>query len=300
MFHKGSRTTGGDLSDELRKQIGIILNEFIDIVAKLVGEMKIRRAIVRSMLPCNLIIVFDDKNISIAAQKSSGMPSTISLDQKGKQFSSRAIYESAKWEFGYDEPFVIQIPVDLLSKNTEERNASLKAVAKTHVQSEIYRVQREMNIIQISPIFGPASYTIDPRLVFVLMPFDDDLTEIYNSIIKPTVETTDFNLVCKRADDLKTNKAIIQDIWKAICEARLVIADLTRVNPNVMYELGMAHTVGKETILIYQKEEEIPFPFDLAHIRRIEYEDDATGGKQLERGLKATIENILSSQVKQN
>jgi hypothetical protein len=300
MFHKGARTMGGNLGDDLVSKINRILDEFANIVAELVSRQNIRRAVVRSMLPCNLIIVLDDKNVSIAAQKSSGMPSTVGIDQKGKHFSSRAVYESARWEFGYDEPFVIQIPSDLINKTTEERNASLRAVAKSYVQSEIYRVQREMNIIQISPIFGPASYTIDPRLAFVLMPFDDDLTEIYNSIIKPTVEATPFDLVCKRADDLKTNKAIIQDIWKAICEARLVIADLTRVNPNVMYELGMAHTVGKETILIYQKEEEIVFPFDLGHIRRIEYENDAPGGKQLERELKSTVENVLSLQVKQN
>ena len=297
MFHKGARTKGGNLSGDILKQVNIILDEFTENVAKLVGEMKLRRAVVRSMLPCNIIILPDDKNISIAAQKSSGMPSTVGLDQKGKQLSPRIIYESAKWEFGYDEPFVIQIPTELLSLSTEEREASLIAVAKTHIQSEINRVQREMNIIQINPIFGPASYTIDPRLVFVLMPFDDDLTNIYNSIVKPTIESEDFNLVCKRADDLKTNKAVIQDIWKAICEARLVIGDLTRLNPNVMYELGMAHTVGKETILIYQKED-IKFPFDLAHIRRIEYTDDATGGKQLEKELKGTIENILSQQVK--
>jgi len=126
------------------------------------------------------------------------------------------------------------------------------------------------------------------------MPFDEDLTRIYQSIIKPTVES--MGLVCRRADDYKTSRAIIQDIWKAICEARIIIADLTNLNPNVMYELGIAHTVGKETILIYQrKEKEIKFPFDLIHIRRIEYEDTALGGKKLENDLKETIKTILKS-----
>ena len=103
-----------------------------------------------------------------------------------------------------------------------------------------------------------------------------------------------FNLVCKRADDIKTNKAIIQDIFKAICEARIIIADVTRLNPNVMYELGIAHTLGKETDLIYQKKQEIKFPFDLAHIRRIEYENSATGGKLLEQELRGVLQNILT------
>jgi len=85
---------------------------------------------------------------------------------------------------------------------------------------------------------------------------------------------------------------------KSICEARIVIADLTGLNPNVMYELGIAHTVGKETMLIYQKTENtLKFPFDLAHIRRIEYENTAPGGKKLENELRETLVNILNPKI---
>jgi hypothetical protein len=65
-----------------------------------------------------------------------------------------------------------------------------------------------------------------------------------------------------------------------------------------MYELGVAHTLGKETILIYQRGAEIKFPFDLAHIRRIEYENTALGGRTLEEELKATIEHVLAATVR--
>ena len=155
-----------------------------------------------------------------------------------------------------------------------------------------------MSIIQINPIFGPASYPVDPRLAFVLMPFTPTLTEIYQTFVKPTIEAPEFNLVCRRADDIKSNKSIIQDVWKSLCEARLVIADLSGLNPNVMYELGIAHTLGKETILIYQRGEEIRFPFDLAHIRRIEYDNNAIGGRKLEQELRATIAHILNPQIR--
>jgi predicted nucleotide-binding protein len=64
-----------------------------------------------------------------------------------------------------------------------------------------------------------------------------------------------------------------------------------------MYELGMAHTLGKETVLIYQKGEAPKFPFDLAHIRRIEYKNDAIGGKKLEDQLRETITNILTPKI---
>jgi len=86
----------------------------------------------------------------------------------------------------------------------------------------------------------------------------------------------------------------MQDIWKSICEARLIIADLTGLNPNVMYELGVAHTLGKETLIIYRQDENIKFPFDLAYIRRIEYENTPVGGTKLVSELKATLQAILS------
>jgi hypothetical protein len=146
----------------------------------------------------------------------------------------------------------------------------------------------------INPIFGAAPDRINRQLAFVLMPFKDDLTRIYVSIVKPVVE--EIGLDCLRADDYKTARAIIQDIWYAICESRLVIADMTGLNPNVMYELGIAHAVGKNTIIIHQKKQDVQFPFDLAHIRRIEYEDTAEGVKILQRELNKTLRSVLKQQ----
>jgi hypothetical protein len=53
-------------------------------------------------------------------------------------------------------------------------------------------------------------------------------------------------MVVHKADELKNANFVMQDIWKSICEARIVLADLTGFNANVMYELGIAHTVGKD------------------------------------------------------
>jgi hypothetical protein len=241
-----------------------------------------------------MVIVLDKKLLHIGAQKTLGLPTISYLDLRAKEFSSQNIYHSLKWDFGFDNPFVISFPSILLDQQPYERKAALTQIAREYVKSEVQRVKKEMNIIQINPIFGPASYEIDPRLAFVLMPFRDDLTKIYQTLIKPTIEENDFGLVCRRADDIKSNRTIMQDIWKAICEARLILADVTDLNPNVMYELGIAHTLGKETIIIYQKDEKIKFPFDLAHIRRIEYENSPVGGTTLMNDLKETIENILN------
>jgi hypothetical protein len=298
MFHKGARTTGGNLPNDLARKIEALLDQFTAAVAGMVKARNIRPAMVRSMLTCSLFEVVDSKHLFVVAQKHLGMPTTYAVHHPDKAFSSEDVYQAAIWELGFDDPFVIQFPVSLLDQDNTARAASLEAIANTYVDSEYNRVQRQMNVIQINPIFGPASFSIDLRLAFVLMPFTDELTEIYNAFIKPTVELAEFNLVCRRADDIKSNKAIIQDIWKSICEARLVIADLSGLNPNVMYELGVAHTVGKETILIHQGGGTVKFPFDLAHIRRIEYNNDALGGAKLTRELTETLRQVLTPTIK--
>lgn len=298
MFHKGARTSGGNIPGELATKIDALLTEFIEIVAQNVESLKIRRAVVRSMLTCSTVNVLDSAHLFVAAQKQTGMPSTIGLDHRGSTFPIEEILGAAQWDFGFDDPFVIQFPANLLDLDKSARIFSLQAIADSHIKSEINRVERQMNVVQINPIFGPAAYAIDPRLAFVLMPFTDDLTQIYNAFVKPTIEDSAFGLICRRADDVKSNKAIIQDIWKSICEARLIVADLSGLNPNVMYELGIAHTLGKETLLIYQRGRDVKFPFDLSHIRRIEYDNNALGGKQLENDLKETLRSILTPTVK--
>jgi hypothetical protein len=297
MFHKGARLAGGNLDGVVSTKVTKLLDEFTDLVAKEVRVAQLPRAVVRSMLPCSLLLLLDSRNLWAAGQKESGMPSTTSLDHHDKTFAIDEIYQAAKWEFGFDDPFVIRFPAELLDQESNVRMSALVAIARTLVESERQRVHHQMNIVQINPVFGPASYVIDQRLTFVLMPFTNDFTKIYQTFIKPTVERPEFNLVCKRADDIKSNRAIIQDIWKSLCESRLVIADLTGLNPNVMYELGVAHTLGKETVLIYQRGENIEFPFDLAHIRRIEYDNTATGGRTLEQELRDTIAHVLAATI---
>jgi len=293
MMHKGARSVGGNMPEELRQKVDKLLDEFGALVQDISQERHLQRAVVRSLLTCSLVAILDKDNLFILAQSHFGMPSSLFIHVPEKQLTQQQALDSARWEFGLEDPFLIAFPSALLEQEEVQRRPALEAIAIAHVDSEFQRVIKMTNLIQITPLFGPASYSVDERLAFVLMPFAEDLTRVYTSIIKPTVEAR--GLVCRRADDFKTNKAIIQDIWKAICEARIVIADLTDLNPNVMYELGIAHTVGKETILIYQRGrgKDPEFPFDLAHIRRIEYEDSATGGKKLENDLSDTLKSIL-------
>ena len=296
MMHKGGvRCIDGNMPAELQQKVNKLLDEFGALVQGTSQERRLQRAVVRSLLTCSLVVILDKNSLFILAQPHFEMSSSLFMHVSEKELTPQQALNSARWEFGLEDPFLIVFPSALLEQDEVQRRAALESIAVAHVDSEFQRVIKMTSLIQISPLFGPASYSVDERLAFVLMPFAEDLTRIYTSIIKPTAEAEAIGLVCRRADDFKTNKAIIQDIWKAICESRVVIADLTNLNPNVMYELGIAHTVGKETILIYQRggEKDPTFPFDLAHIRRIEYEDSATGGKKLEIELSDTLNSIL-------
>lgn len=127
--------------------------------------------------------------------------------------------------------------------------------------------------------------------VFMIMPFADKFTTVYNDHIKPTI--SDLNLHIIRGDDFFSENAIVNEIWAAIYHCRLVIAECTDRNPNVYYELGLAHAVGKPSILLVQNIDDIPF--DLRHLRIIVYEPTPEGLKTLETQLRKAIEWLLMS-----
>ncbi|MHA1401380.1 MAG: hypothetical protein ACTSQE_13610 [Candidatus Heimdallarchaeaceae archaeon] len=296
MLHKGNREISSDLPNEIQSSLMLVLDEFVNLVEEFSQKRSLKRAMVRSRFPCSIVVVITSDSVFIIGQKHFGLPFSKFFYRPTISISGEQIFNDIIWEFGFTDPFMITLPSSIFHIEQKQRNLILSSVAQQHIESEVQRVMRLTNLIQIKPIFGPIDVKLQENFVFVLMPFKEDLTEIYENIVKPTVES--LNLICRKADDLKTNNVIILDIWKAICESRLIIADLTELNPNVMYELGIAHTVGKETILIYQKPEERQrFPFDITHIRRIEYENTASGGKKLEKDLRKTIQNILEPQT---
>ncbi len=102
---------------------------------------------------------------------------------------------------------------------------------------------------------------------FVIMPFAPDFDEIYNLFIADALTEGGFEVF--RADDIRSQQNILQDIVAAIATSNLIIADLTDSNPNVYYELGIAHALRKPVILLTQNLDELPF--DLRSYRVIAY-----------------------------
>ena len=125
---------------------------------------------------------------------------------------------------------------------------------------------------------------------FVMMPFSDPIGSYYEKIYEPAIEKA--GLIPVRADNeiFGTGK-IMDQICTGIHEAKVLIAELTTKNPNVYYELGLAHALQKPVVLVSSNEEDVPF--DLKHIRVIYYDvnDPFWGNKLIEK----VAENVLSA-----
>ena len=132
-----------------------------------------------------------------------------------------------------------------------------------------------------------AAYSQDENLVSIMMPFSAEFNPIY-SIIQEATTSTGFS--CVRADDMWEHHTIIQDIVNIIARAKVVICDCSGKNPNVFYETGIAHAIGKEVVLITQSEHDVPF--DLRHLRYIHYLPNSEGLGELSVALQTKLRSV--------
>lgn len=133
-------------------------------------------------------------------------------------------------------------------------------------------------------VFGHDANKVRGGGCFVLMPFKPEMKPIYDDHIKKVCERIGVSVT--RADQIFSHRAVMEDVREAVVTARYIIADLTDNNPNVFYELGICHAIGKNVILITQNED---VPFDVRHIRHIRYQYTPRGMLEFEEILASTI-----------
>ncbi len=141
------------------------------------------------------------------------------------------------------------------------------------------------------PIWRGRKFTPAKNLCFILMPFRATWSDRIYRRIGDIVRRC--GLTAKRADEM-SRRDIMEDIWSSLNECRLVIAECTGKNPNVFYELGIAHTLGKDVIILTQKRNDIPF--DIQQFRNIQYEDNDDGYPVLKKELTKHINALLKGQ----
>jgi hypothetical protein len=160
------------------------------------------------------------------------------------------------------------------------KDANLFRLLLTHS----YPTRQAPRVFTISP-----SESIQPDLLSVMMPFDASFDAVY-AAIRAYAGTVGLN--CRRADDIWEHDVIIQDVVALIDRSRIVICDCSRRNANVFYEAGIAHTLGRDVILITQNGDDIPF--DLRHLRYIPYHNNAEGIRTLIEAIRDRVATLVA------
>lgn len=142
-------------------------------------------------------------------------------------------------------------------------------------------------------IFSPSVFdipdeTVDPQLVAVMMPFSAEFEPVFGAIKAACDLAT---LKCLRAKDIWEHSTVIQDVFSLIFRANVVVCDFSGRNPNVFYEAGIAHTLGKHVVPLSQSEADVPF--DLRHHRYLSYLGNSEGLRGLTASLQKRLETLV-------
>lgn len=181
-----------------------------------------------------------------------------------------------------------------------ERVEELDPAALTELKKVL---QEAVAAFRGKPIAQPTSATtvvdlpdIDEDMCFIVMPFSvESLNIVYEDFVRPTLVDR-CQLRPERGDDVFGSNVVMDDITKSIRKARLIIADLTGRNPNVFYEVGIAHALNKQVLLMTQSIDDVPF--DLRHRRALVYEYSPRGCKKLEKDLYENVNSMLEHRDK--
>ena len=215
-----------------------------------------------------------------------------------------AVYKHYRGENIPDEQFFRNALVDTFKipddKIDEFKGIFLEDLADAQLAEDVGGKKRILDISSESEMRAPAEDTLKKLskglkiehgdACFVMMPFADPIGGYYKSIYEPAISKAGLRPV--RADDeiFATGK-VIDQILTGITSAKVLVAELTGRNPNVFYELGLAHALSKPVVLVSSNQEDVPF--DLQHIRVIYYDmRDPFWGEKL---IAKVAENVVSA-----
>lgn len=167
--------------------------------------------------------------------------------------------------------------VELLEAADLERRVHGKDRQVSEAESEAAREEDEA---ANDPERPPAKWA------FVVMPFSKELNDVYVLGIREVAEK--LGIVVLRADGIEHNQNIPQTIKKSIAKCNVVIAETSQPNLNVFYEVGLAHGLDKQTILICRDAKSIPF--DLSVVNHLIYSNIVDLRDKLESRLIATLD----------
>jgi hypothetical protein len=182
---------------------------------------------------------------------------------------------------------VIRQIADLSTQGFEafEKHAYAKYPGETYYVSakpSERKITFAPNVFQV-----PENQAVERDLVALMMPFDHSFAAVHAAISRACQAS---GLRCLRVDDIWENSAVVQDIFSLIFRSHVVVVDFTARNPNVMYETGIAHTLGKHVVPVSQSLEDIPF--DMRHHRVLKYLPNGEGLEFLESKLRDKLRQV--------
>lgn len=201
-----------------------------------------------------------------------------------------------------EEKYDSEVDLYIASKTSQEKNKERNYCMNTTNIIE----EEEYNIFQEE--FKPENPNNVKKTFkcFVIMPIGNENSierknnmAVYEKIVRPCVENgTGYKIKCYFADLISETGDISQQIIKALRDDAIVIADLRRNNPNVIYELGIRHTFGRRSILICANFSENFF--HTTKYRAIKYNIDGTSNQDFYKKLTACIKDIIKNPQKRD
>ena len=196
------------------------------------------------------------------------------------------LLRSLHWGDDDYEDCALVILSNLSKKSSENLELIEEYVRRKYPHNDAVLVDHVNNKeLALTPsVFEIPDFDVEEDLVSMMMPFSENFNMVFDTVVKACNSKS---MRCLRADSIWEQSVFIQDIFNLIYKSRVVIVDFTDKNPNVMYETGIAHTLGKQVIPITQSFGDLPS--DLTHHRVLKYLPNEQGMDELCENLKKRL-----------
>jgi tetratricopeptide (TPR) repeat protein len=187
-------------------------------------------------------------------------------------------------------------------RRSSKPSVAVKQVTRRATKS---RRAKQPQVPRAAASATPLDYS---KVCFVIMPFGKkpvgkhkvDFDAIYDDIFKPAINAVDLpeggKLVARRTDRDFFTGDIGQEMFQFLQWSRLALADITSLNANVMYEVGVRHAARESGMAIF-RQGEASIPFDISHIKAFPYQYRP---KEHAAAARALIRRVLTESLQQN
>jgi hypothetical protein len=227
--------------------------------------------------------VFIQESLGSASDKAARVGSIIRVRSANRELNLEFVYDTSVPGFTNEDLEAVALELGIDSWEFSRVHWAVKDADLFHSLMRQLLPRRRMP--RVFTLAEPER--LEAKLVSLMMPFDSSFSDVAVTL-RGAVQKA--GLLCRRADDIWENPSVIQDVVSLIDRSRAVICDCTGRNPNVFYETGIAHTLGREVILIAQSEADMPF--DLRHLRFVVYSKDGAGLEELGRRIASRLSDL--------